>query len=371
MRLIQTLKRLPLLVALLFVTAFAVQLFSISQPVSAVTYNIGDAGPAGGLIFYIDDGTYYEVAPSDWSGGSDPTAQWGCHTTLLTGADGTAIGTGEQNTSDIITGCATVGIAARLADSYSGGGYDDWFLPSLDELNAMRQNLYPGSGGFAAAAYWSSSEHSIDRAWHRPFHMGSSYNDWKGSSFRVRPVRSFTETPSPTALESITVSASVVPIISLSTSGTIDLSITPTSGGAMSSASDTVTVSTNSSTGYDLSLRAETEQFSEMWAFGGTYIPAINATPVAPTALTNNTWGYRVDGAAGFGAGPTSAEADVTTTSYTWAGVAGALDTPHVLKSTSTPAEDDTTTIWYGAEIDTSKSADTYSIDMLYTAVSN
>jgi hypothetical protein len=39
------------------------------------------------------------------------------------------------------------------------GKYNDWFLPSLDELQAMHDNLHAeGVGGFQAGFYWTSSE---------------------------------------------------------------------------------------------------------------------------------------------------------------------------------------------------------------------
>ena len=67
--------------------------------------------------------------------------QWGCAGTNLTGAQGTAIGTGLQNTLDILAGCSTPGIAARLCAEYTitenGVVFDDWFLPSIEELKML------------------------------------------------------------------------------------------------------------------------------------------------------------------------------------------------------------------------------------------
>jgi hypothetical protein len=82
------------------------------------TYAIGHTGPAGGIVFYVTDrGTHgLEAAPADLSDGSE----WGCSGggTPIAGADGTAVGTGAQNTADILAGCSQPGTAAALADSY-------------------------------------------------------------------------------------------------------------------------------------------------------------------------------------------------------------------------------------------------------------
>ena len=159
----------------------------------SLTYTIGDTGPAGGLIFYdkgisSDGWRYLEAAPSDQSTG----ATWGC-AGILTGADGTAVGTGEQNTLDIETGCTTAGTATDICANLSLGGYSDWFLPSKDELNLMYTNLkVAGIGGFAGNYYWSSSESNAPNAWSQDFNNGNQYNYYnKNNTYRVRAVRAF------------------------------------------------------------------------------------------------------------------------------------------------------------------------------------
>ena len=104
-----------------------------------------------------------EVAPVDQSAG----AEWGCFGTLLSGADGTAIGTGAQNSEDIADGCSTAGIAAVLALEFTLNGYDDWFLSSQDEFSALSQAdhaLVWDIGGFSNDPYWSPTEVDLDDA---------------------------------------------------------------------------------------------------------------------------------------------------------------------------------------------------------------
>ena len=149
----------------------------------------------GGIVAYIlqagDPGYDANVphgliaAPSDQG-----TAQWGCNGTVIPGADGTAIGTGAQNSIDIINGCSDVGIAARLCGDLVLGGYSDWYLPSKDELFKFYLNKAV-IGGFAnSSSYWSSTEYSNTRAWVQYFE-GFQYRDYKNYGLRVRAVRAF------------------------------------------------------------------------------------------------------------------------------------------------------------------------------------
>lgn len=167
-----------------------------------VEYSIGNLGPAGGYIFYDDeaDGVddipsfrFLEVAPSDISSLMEV---WGTYENTVIGADGTAIGTGAQNTIDIIAGDISNENAAHACADYSteynGTTYDDWFLPSKDELNLIYYNLKINDiVGFANEGYWSSSENMGLEAWLQDFNNGDQYTYEKFRNRRVRPVRAF------------------------------------------------------------------------------------------------------------------------------------------------------------------------------------
>jgi hypothetical protein len=117
------------------------------------------------------------------------SAPWGCYETSISGANGTAVGTGEQNTIDIEAGCATHGTAADICANLSLGGYNDWFLPSLDELVKLYNNK-DLIGGFGWQ-YWSSSEYSSADAWTYYFDMDDAYYPPKNYLLYVRAVRYF------------------------------------------------------------------------------------------------------------------------------------------------------------------------------------
>jgi hypothetical protein len=70
------------------------------------------------------------------------------------------------------------------------GGYNDWFLPSQDELNKLFLNKL-AIGGFASDTYWSSTETNNDYAWVQFIGDGNQYNISKLNTNYVRAVRAF------------------------------------------------------------------------------------------------------------------------------------------------------------------------------------
>jgi hypothetical protein len=146
----------------------------------------------GGLIFYVDNSgspcSGLVAAPVDQGTG----VSWGCQGTTIPGADGTAIGTGAQNTMDILNGCAVSGIAADLASQYMGGGYSDWFLPSRVELERMYTNLKQNNlGNLDDFPYWSSTEIGVNDAFDFDFFSGNQEEGSKDNPWNVRAVRAF------------------------------------------------------------------------------------------------------------------------------------------------------------------------------------
>jgi len=95
-------------------------------------YFVGGRGPAGGIIFYDKGNTtggwrYLEAAPS-WN---EFNVQW---TSL------------------------NLGTNFSFGNSFTSGGFTDWFMPNISELSSMFQNLFMnGWGSFSGNNYWSSS----------------------------------------------------------------------------------------------------------------------------------------------------------------------------------------------------------------------
>ena len=127
--------------------------------VKTVTENlslkIGDIGPGGGLVFYIEGNRAYECSE--------------------------------------VLGSATWSEAKTLCSEYRGGGYDDWYLPNKDELNYIYQNLRKPGKISGNSWFWSSSEYDGNNynAWLQRFSDGYQSDYDKDDTGSVRAVRAF------------------------------------------------------------------------------------------------------------------------------------------------------------------------------------
>ena len=229
-------------------------------------YEVGDTGPAGGIIFYdVDADNNSENdgrGPDDLSSATneasgDMLANWryleaAKYDIKLTGnaiglgtsndrsmipfayyravggkgsnmyVNGTEAydavdctltdkGTGASNTVKLVTAMGETGnqaftsissgdtettsnYAANVCSKLSVGIYDDWFLPSLEELNLMYKNLQEeGFVNFGDNPYWSSSEDgtSTSLVYYLNFASGHQRDNSRGFGMCVRAIRAF------------------------------------------------------------------------------------------------------------------------------------------------------------------------------------
>jgi hypothetical protein len=118
-------------------------------------------------------------------------ARWYNTTFITTGATAATLGTGDANTSTIISMQGNTGTyAAKLCRDYRGGSYTDWYLPAKDELNKLYLNRV-AIGGLTATYYWSSTESASTSAWRQTFSTGLQASTTKSISCYVRAVRKF------------------------------------------------------------------------------------------------------------------------------------------------------------------------------------
>ncbi len=166
-----------------------------------VSYAIGDKGPAGGKVFYDKGSTsdgwrYLEFAATDIAG----KYEWGCKGIAIPAATPTAVGEGKQNTATYIArNCSpdTAGrtVAGTAVDGYSAGGYDDWYMPSKDELSLMyAQGRTNSAFDLGPNAYYWTSSSTGGNTWALKFgntSAGFYYTLARENLMSVRAVRSF------------------------------------------------------------------------------------------------------------------------------------------------------------------------------------
>ncbi len=129
----------------------------------------------GGLVFYIYhqgeegyvSGEFHGLVAAPQDQGQAP---WGCQGVLMNTS--LELGSGEYNTQLIHTNCSDPNTAANMCSNLVLNGYDDWFLPSSEELRQLFINLRMNDlGNFNQNYYWSSSEDNSDKAWYRYFYL--------------------------------------------------------------------------------------------------------------------------------------------------------------------------------------------------------
>jgi hypothetical protein len=129
------------------------------KPLSEITstqIRIGDTGPGGGIVFSVD------ARNNGWE------------------------------VSGKLSGLYTWSAAKTAASSFTGGGFSDWYLPSMEELGDIYLNLQEaGIANLGSDPYWSASEYDTNDAWLLYFSGGERKSESKDSTFSVRAVRDF------------------------------------------------------------------------------------------------------------------------------------------------------------------------------------
>jgi hypothetical protein len=81
-------------------------------------------------------------------------------------------------------------VAARITINFENGGFNDWFMPSLEEMDYLYQNR-DKIGGFSTVEYWSSCESNATNACVMSFITGEQLSRPKSELRRVRVIRFF------------------------------------------------------------------------------------------------------------------------------------------------------------------------------------
>lgn len=161
------------------------------------TYTVGQPGHFNGLIAFAKDTysegwKYIEISTTDL-----PQEEWGCTTAAIGLANNEEIGTGLMNSIAIANYHQGINyfVNPNLCSNLNNGTVTaktallstptqlNWFLPSIDELQLMYNNIHlNGQGNFTNEIYWSSTQASSSAVFGIDFSTGTVVEVPKNSS---------------------------------------------------------------------------------------------------------------------------------------------------------------------------------------------
>jgi len=174
---------------------------------AAKTYKIGDAGPGGGIVFYVSEEGFrvYDGKGGDvichyleMSKNTLGVSQWFPKYSNI--GTQTGLGYGKSNTYMILNAKTPKGLKEENCAAYRCSKYStsttkagEWWLPSKDELDLVYQNQKDAVlASCTTKWHWSSSENGDDLAWSKIFGNGGWYFNPKDyTTYSVRAVRAF------------------------------------------------------------------------------------------------------------------------------------------------------------------------------------
>jgi hypothetical protein len=140
-------------------------------------YKVGDTGPGGGIVVFVDDG-------------KESTGQLkiGSHCLKIDGPCQYL----EMAPSDLEGRMSQVDAIVK-ANNYSTSTASDWVLPDLQALYTLYQFSLQNESNLLREAYWSSTEGNGGKlfAWNITFYNGESDSNLTNFKLFARPIRTF------------------------------------------------------------------------------------------------------------------------------------------------------------------------------------
>jgi hypothetical protein len=180
---------------------------NIINPPSTISYRLGDLGPSSfGRIVHVPDTQFPYYLESDTN--MIYYTNWGCLGTLINYTlpqgnpmIGQSTPNGYENTLDIINQCPGRN-AARVCHDTTINGKNDWYLPSMTEINWAYQAFEMGGTPqqlkliIGGSRYWTSNQYDAVGAWvdyrtgdvNQRYHLGDKAN---ALVYKVLAVRRF------------------------------------------------------------------------------------------------------------------------------------------------------------------------------------
>lgn len=147
---------------------------------------------AGGLFFYYDPVLKMSLLMSD---AVFLDRKWGCNGVFI-GTTIDSLGSGFENTADILNnGCSQQNEAPYLAGNLIWEGFNDWYLPSIQELKEIKKNLFDNVFGNLSGSgqYWSSFEFGMFKNTTFNFNSNSSTDTFRNTTNKIVAVRRYNE----------------------------------------------------------------------------------------------------------------------------------------------------------------------------------
>lgn len=126
-----------------------------------------------------------EAAPTDL-----PSSIWGFYGKSLSGVTAKEVGVGKANTAAIVASSDDAINAGKATGNYILNNFNDWYLPSKDELKLL-YGQRSVVGGFVSNVYWSSTQIGVAEAWCLDFIDGCQDYGQKNDAHGVRAIRTF------------------------------------------------------------------------------------------------------------------------------------------------------------------------------------
>ena len=173
------------------------ELISTEQTGTSFKYEIGEYVPSeGGVIYhrFLTGTTQNYLVVDTQDLGQDV---WSNINNASSGA--ISLWDGQSNTNTITTQPGASSGAAFLCAASSNNGKTGWYLPAIQELNKLWNNMLEVSQGIETAGgiqlafdnYWSSSEYYATSVWAFTFSNGYASNYSKNGTYYVRAMRKF------------------------------------------------------------------------------------------------------------------------------------------------------------------------------------
>lgn len=158
----------------------------------------------GGYVFFVDETSLHGLIVSKVNQRNSAT-EWGCYCEDIKNTR-PEVGAGQNNTQEMLKQCNTSlsipNWAAKIVDDLVIEEYEDWYLPSKDELNLIYENLHlKGIGTFSVnVPYWSSTQAIYGicgisgGGWTQNFRTGQQIQEYKKGyqeTGAIRAIRSF------------------------------------------------------------------------------------------------------------------------------------------------------------------------------------